>query len=101
MTDHRPSSPYLRALEHARALGRADGLLEAAVGPAGETVPAGTCCHGRGPDGLARLVWDGGGSAPAGVRLNAPAWYADGFRGALVEAGRDRPRVPRPRPPGD
>ncbi|SNS25505.1 hypothetical protein SAMN04488107_1914 [Geodermatophilus saharensis] len=101
MTDDAPSSPYLRALERARALGRADGLLEAAAGPAGEAVLLGACCHGRGPDGLALLVWDGAGSAPAGVRLNAPAWYADGFRGALAEAERNRRRVPRPRPPSD
>ncbi|MGY1672443.1 hypothetical protein [Geodermatophilus sp. SYSU D00710] len=100
MTDE-SSSPYLRALRRARDLGRADGLLEAAVGPAEEPVPSGACCHGRDADGLARLVWDGEGSAPAGVRLNAPVWYADGFGGALAEAARDRRRVPFPRPPSD
>jgi hypothetical protein len=63
-----PQSPFLRALGVARELGRADG----------------------------RLVWDAGeGSVPAGLPLNAPLWYAQGFREALAGAGA---ALPRPRP---
>jgi hypothetical protein len=82
------ASPYLRALHTAHALGRADGRLAADLGAADlEPALPGPWCHGRDPEGLARLVWDGGpGAAPAGVVLNAPHWYAQGFREALGRA---------------
>ncbi|MGR7027090.1 hypothetical protein [Geodermatophilus sp. URMC 62] len=92
-----PSSPFLRALEAARALGRADGLLAAGFEPAGEPAATGSCCHGLDPDDLARLVWDAGaGTPPAGVRLDAPLWYAQGFREGL--AGARSPSSPEPAP---
>jgi hypothetical protein len=98
-SEHRPPSALLRALETARALGRADGRIAFEVEPDGEPGALGSWCHGRGPDDFARLVWDdGAGTAPAGVRLNAPLWYALGFREALrdqaLPAAPDR--VPGP-----
>ncbi|WP_448639254.1 hypothetical protein [Geodermatophilus sp. URMC 63] len=98
---HEPSFPFLRALEAARALGRADGLLAAGFEPAEEPgeepAPTGSCCHGLDPDDLARLVWDAGaGAPPAGVRLDAPLWYGEGFREAL--AGARSPSSPEPAP---
>ncbi len=110
-------SPYRRALETAHALGRADGCLEAdialdpAVDPAVDPAPApvGPWCHGLAPERFAALVWGtAGGAAPAGVVLNAPLWYAQGFGEALAQAGSRQDRHPaavtRPagagRPPG-
>ncbi|MBM7809045.1 hypothetical protein JOD57_004882 [Geodermatophilus bullaregiensis] len=81
---HESSSPFQRALEAARVLGRADGRLAAGLEPAGEPAPVGPWCHGLGPEDLARLVWDLGAAAPAGVVLNAPLWYAQGFRESLA-----------------
>ena len=97
MTVHRQESPpsYLRALETAHALGRADGRLEAELigdpvvdpGP----VALGPRCRGLDPERFAALVWGAaGGAAPAGVVLNAPLWYAQGFREALAWARPDR-----------
>ena len=84
-TNEEPSSPYLRALEAAHALGRADGRLAVDIEPAGEPAPMGAWCHGLDPEDLGRLVWDAGaGPAPAGVVVNAPLWYGQGFREALA-----------------
>jgi hypothetical protein len=93
--DDEPLSPFLRALAVARDLGRADARLAADVEPAGEPAPIGPWCHGLAPEDLARLVWDGDGPVPAGLVLNAPPWYAQGFREALAGAGA---ALPRPRP---
>ncbi|SDD48130.1 hypothetical protein SAMN05660690_4320 [Geodermatophilus telluris] len=105
------TSPHRRALEAALALGRADGRLAVDLEPDGEPAPVGPWCHGLDPEGLARLVWGpDGGPAPAGVVLNAPLWYAQGFREALAcararRAGRPcapaRAAVPVPRRPPD
>ncbi|MEX5716951.1 hypothetical protein [Geodermatophilus maliterrae] len=99
---HETSSPLLRALEAAHALGRADGRLaveiEPAGDPAGEPAAGGAWCHGLAPEDLARLVWDGGagavttGAVPGGVVLNAPLWYAQGFREALACARAQQAR---------
>ncbi|WP_199522483.1 hypothetical protein [Geodermatophilus marinus] len=96
-TEQAPPSPLRRALDAARELGRSDGRLAVEVEPVGEPAggPAGvgSWCHGLSPDDLARLVWGGGaGAAPAGVRLNAPLWYAHGFREALASARAERGR---------
>jgi hypothetical protein len=102
-SQHEPSPPLLRALEVARVLGRADGRLAVDVEPVGEPAPAGSWCHGLAPEDLARLVWDdGAGAAPAGVLLNAPLWYAQGFREALAcaRAQQDR-RVVDGGPPAE
>jgi hypothetical protein len=91
VTTSEPPSAYLRALEAAHALGRADGCLAVEVEPDGEPAEAGAWCHGLCPEDFARLVWDAGaGTAPAGVRLNAPLWYAVGFREALASARAHR-----------
>ena len=106
MTVHQqePPSSYRRALETARALGHADGCLAAdlesdlgfdlradtAVDPAPPAV--GTWCRGLAPERFAALVWGGsGGAAPAGVVLNAPLWYLQGFGEALARARSRRP----------
>ncbi|MGY1679262.1 hypothetical protein [Geodermatophilus sp. SYSU D01176] len=97
-TSEQPSSPLLRALGRAADLGRADGRLAVGIEPVGEPVPMGSWCHGLAPDELADLVWDAAaGPAPAGVVLNAPLWYAQGFREALAGARDQLAGVPRPR----
>ena len=85
--EHEPPSTLLHALEWARALGCADGRTAFAFEPDEEPAAAGSWCHGLGPEDFARLVWNGGaGTAPAGVRLNAPLWYGLGFREGLASA---------------
>ncbi|MGY1650314.1 hypothetical protein [Geodermatophilus sp. SYSU D01119] len=84
-SEHGPSTPLLRALEVALALGRADGRLAAAFEPADEPAALGPWCRGLDPERFAALVWDAAsGAAPAGVVLNAPRWYEQGFREALA-----------------
>ncbi|MGX5653412.1 hypothetical protein ACWKWC_01400 [Geodermatophilus nigrescens] len=84
-SEHVPSTPLLRALEAALALGRADGRLAAEIEPAGEPAAVGPWCRGLDPERFAALVWDAAaGAAPAGVVLNAPRWYERGFREALA-----------------
>ena len=97
-TSEEPSSPYLRALGTASELGRADGRLAVGFEPGGEPAPLGSWCHGLAPEDLAHLVWDAGaGPAPAGLVLNAPLWYAQGFREVLACARAGQSAVPRPR----
>jgi hypothetical protein len=94
VTVHQQESPssYRRALETAHALGRADGCqvadLEADLEPdLADLGPAsvGPWCRGLDPERFAALVWGtAGGAAPAGVVLNAPLWYAQGFGEALA-----------------
>jgi hypothetical protein len=106
--EHERPSALARALEAARALGRADGRLAVEVEAVADEAVAddapaavGAWCHGLCPEDLAGLVWGAGaGPAPAGVRLNAPLWYAHGFREALAAArAQARPApVPSPRP---
>ena len=80
-------TPYLRALETAHALGRADGFLAVRLDMVEEPGTMSSWCHGLGPDDFADHVWGAGaGSPPAGVRLNAPQWYAHGFREAVASA---------------
>jgi hypothetical protein len=82
---------YLDLLRKAYDLGRADGVLAADVEPVEDPMPPGSCCRGRDAEGFARYLWDGPpGGPPAGLIVNAPAWYGQGFREALAEA----------RPPG-
>jgi hypothetical protein len=100
--EHEPPD-LLCALESARALGCADGRIAGDLEPDGEPVAVGPWCHGLDPDDFACLVW-GAGSAPAGVRLNAPLWYALGFREGLASAraqrgGRVTARHPLPAAP--
>ncbi|MGK5110715.1 hypothetical protein [Geodermatophilus sp. CPCC 205506] len=96
-----PEPTYQHALEVALALGRADGRLAVDVEPDGEPAAAGPVCHGLDPEEFAGLVWGAGaGTAPTGVLLNAPLWYAHGFREALATARAQRGSSPHPTPPG-
>jgi hypothetical protein len=80
-------TPYVRALETAYALGRADGLLAVQLETVEEPAAMSSWCHGLDPDDFAGHVWGAGaGTPPAGVRLNAPLWYAHGFREAVAGA---------------
>jgi hypothetical protein len=84
-------TPYLRALETAYALGRTDGLLAVHLEPVEEPAAMGSWCHGLDPDDFAGHVWGAGaGTPPAGVRLNAPLWYAHGFHDAVASARAQR-----------
>ena len=97
------TSPYSRALEAARALGRADGRLAVEIEPAEGPATPSSRCHGLDPEDLARLVWDAGAAPPpAGVVVNASHWYAQGFREALAcaRAQQDR-RVVDGGPPAE
>jgi hypothetical protein len=86
-TQHELPSTYQRALEGAYALGRADGHFAVQIEPDGEPAAVGPYCHGLERDDFARLVWGAGATTvPAGVRLNAPLWYANGFREGLASA---------------
>ena len=77
MTDSAPT--YRHLLEEARELGRLDGRFAAAFERPGGAVAADRCL-GRTPAEFARLLWDSRpGSPPAGLELNAPAWYAAGY----------------------
>ena len=101
MTVHQQESPsYRRALETAHALGRADGCQEADLEAdlAADLGPAsvGPWCRGLDPERFAALVWGTTtrGAAPAGVVLNAPLWYAQGFGEALARARSRQSRHP-------
>jgi hypothetical protein len=75
---------YRQLLEMAEELGRADGLLAAALEPAGGWTGEGPRCLGRTPAEFAVLLWKGRpGTPPSGLELNAPHWYAAGFAEGL------------------
>ena len=77
------ATTYQQLLEEARELGRLDGRFAAAFEPAGAVV--GDRCLGRSPEDFARLLWEGrAGAPPTGLELNAPLWYATGFREGLA-----------------
>jgi hypothetical protein len=72
-------------LEVAYRLGRADAGLAAAVDPAGPD-PLSDSCRGRSPAAFADHLWaDLPGPAPAGVEVNARAWYLAGLADGLAE----------------
>jgi hypothetical protein len=76
---------YRSVLDLAYALGLADGSFAAGFEPAPAVDVAPTSCRGRSPAEFARLLWaDRPGRPPAGVELNAPAWYAHGFDEGLA-----------------
>ena len=84
---------YQHLLDEALELGRLDGRFAAAFEPAGRT-PSDRCL-GRSPQAFARLLWEGRpGTPPRGLELNAPLWYATGFREGLAAGTRSaRPSV--------
>jgi hypothetical protein len=81
---------YRDLLDEAQELGRLDGRFAAAFESPGR--PLGERCLGRLPTEFAALLWEGRpGPPPAGLALNAPAYYAAGFAEGLVrEAARLR-----------
>ena len=87
------SVTYLQLLDQARELGRLDGGFAARFERAGAV--AGDRCLGRSPAEFARLLWEGRpGTPPVGLELNAPLWYATGFREGLAAGiARTRPTV--------
>jgi len=85
------SPSYRDLLERAGALGRADALLAVGLEPGDGPDPSSRCCRGRDPAGFARLLWGAaGGRPPAGLEVNAPLWYVQGFRDQLAELRSDR-----------
>jgi hypothetical protein len=88
---HDPPS-YQQLLAEAYELGRADGRFARAFEPldgAGhlERPPADRSAGRTAPE-FAALLWGGRpGAAPPGLELNAPLWYASGFRDELRQAG--------------
>jgi hypothetical protein len=101
-----PELPYPRLLGVAYELGRADGCLARdlqacdlrAWGEAQDDGRPGDRCRGRAPQEFAALLWaDRPGAPPAGLEVNAPLWYAAGFRAGLVQPPEcSRPDVGRP-----
>jgi len=77
------TTTYLQLLAEALELGRLDGRFAAAFETAGSV--AGDRCLGRDPAAFARLLWEGRpGAPPSGLEVNAPLWYATGFREGLA-----------------
>ena len=83
---------YGQLLQEALELGRADGVFAAAFECPGGTAGRADRCLGRTPAEFARMLWDGRpGNPPSGLEVNAPIWYATGFRAGLAEgAARGR-----------
>jgi hypothetical protein len=84
-----PELSYPRLLAVAYELGHADGHLardlRAEGGPGQNDARAGDRCRGRAPQEFAALLWaDRPGTPPAGLEVNAPLWYAAGFRDGLA-----------------
>jgi hypothetical protein len=78
---------YCSLLTEAQEIGRVDGRFASAFEPdgAGRTER----CLGRTPAEFAAMLWeDRPGAPPTGLVLNAPHWYAAGFRAGLAEARR-------------
>src|SRR4051812_11485847 len=76
---------YRDLLEEARELGRLDGRFAAAFKTPGANLGDSRRCLGRTPAEFAALLWeDRPGAQPAGLELNAPAWYADGYAEGLA-----------------
>ena len=81
---------YLQLLDEALELGRLDGRFAAEFEPTAGG--ASDRCLGRGPAAFARLLWEQRpGDPPTGLEVNAPLWYATGFREGLA-AGTEASR---------
>src|SRR3954447_2853312 len=93
---------YRDLLDRAYTLGRADALFALDLEPVDGPDPSGRCCQGRDPAGFARHLWGtGAGRPPAGLEVNAPLCYAQGFREALAAAPAAAPAgVPAAAPAG-
>jgi hypothetical protein len=89
MTD---ATTYRQLLDEALELGRLDGRFAAAFEPSQEATAGSDRCLGRSPAAFARLLWEGRpGIPPSGLEINAPLWYATGFReGVAAGAAANR-----------
>jgi len=86
--DDAPPPAYGDLLQAAWSLGRADGVFAARFEPDDAPLPA-AVCQGRDADAFAAELWgDSPGSPPSGLALNAPLWYAHGFRVGLADERR-------------
>ncbi|MFD2090729.1 hypothetical protein [Blastococcus deserti] len=74
---------YGQLLQEALELGRADGLFAAAFESPGATSGRPDRCLGRTPAEFARMLWGPSGTPPIGLEVNAPLWYATGYREGL------------------
>jgi hypothetical protein len=90
---HHDPSAYQLLLAEAYELGRADGRFAGAFEAFDGAARTGERSAGRTPTEFAALLWGGRpGPAPPGLELNAPLWYATGFRDELQRsAGRAAP----------
>lgn len=80
---------YGGLLEEARELGRLDGRFAAGFQSPATSAGDGVRCLGRTPTQFAMLLWEGRpGLPPAGLELNAPAWYAAGFAEGLARGAQ-------------
>ena len=76
---------YRQLLEEALEIGRLDGRFAADFEPTCTAADVSGRCLGRTPAEFAGLLWDHRpGSPPAGLEVNAPSWYAVGFRDGLA-----------------
>lgn len=75
---------YGQLLQEALELGRADGLFAAAFETPEATSGRPDRCLGRTPAEFARMLWARPGTPPIGLVVNAPLWYATGYREGLA-----------------
>jgi hypothetical protein len=76
---------YRQLLEEALEIGRLDGRFAADFEPTCTAADGSGRCLGRTPAEFAGLLWEHRpGSPPAGLEVNAPSWYAVGFRDGLA-----------------
>ena len=83
---------YQQLLEIALELGRADGRFAAAFEAPRTSDGHAARCLGRAPEEFARLLWGRPEEPPAGLVVNAPLWYATGFREGLATGAIPRQR---------
>ena len=80
-------SSYQELLDSAYELGRTDGRDAGDLEPADVVDRIGAWCRGRAPEEFAVHLWARRrGGAPAGLTLNAPLWYVQGFTDGLAGA---------------
>jgi hypothetical protein len=99
-----PELPYPRLLAVAYELGRADGHLARDLRADGDRgrndARPSDRCRGRAPREFAALLWaDRPSPPPAGLEVNAPPWYAAGFRDGLAAPAPELPRQEGSRAP--
>jgi hypothetical protein len=88
-------TPYGRALLTAFEMGRADGLIAASLGIEVRTGHLrAERWRGRSPEAFAHYLWAGRADpAPSALEVNAPLWYAAGYREGLQDPSARTPLV--------